>query len=312
MPRTHPPYPPEFKAEAVRLARSGASRSRRWRRTWASRPRRCALAAPGGRGQRQGPPGDLTTDEREELRRLRRENPRPRAGARDPEKSGGLLREGDLMSRYRFIHAERPSIRSTLLCRVLRVARSAYYAWARRGVSARAQADAASPRRSRRRTRGAARHMARRGSTPSCGRRAALRPQAGGPADARGGAGRLPPAAAGAHDRRRPGACARPEPGRARLRGAGSRPPLARRHHLSCRRRRAGATSRSCWTPTPAAWSAGRWPTTCAPSWPWTRSLWRSGPAGPPRASSTTPIAGASTRRRLPGGPRRAVTSSAR
>ena len=30
-----------------------------------------------------------------------------------------------------------------MLCRVLRVARSAYYAWARRGVSARAQADAA-------------------------------------------------------------------------------------------------------------------------------------------------------------------------
>ena len=29
-----------------------------------------------------------------------------------------------------------------MLCRVRRVARSAYYAWARRGVSARAQADA--------------------------------------------------------------------------------------------------------------------------------------------------------------------------
>ena len=47
------------------------------------------------------------------------------------------------MSRYRFIHAERATYPIVVLCRVLRVARSAYYAWARRGVSARAQADEA-------------------------------------------------------------------------------------------------------------------------------------------------------------------------
>lgn len=45
------------------------------------------------------------------------------------------------MSRYRFIHAERANYPITVLCRVLRVARSAYYTWARRGVSARATAD---------------------------------------------------------------------------------------------------------------------------------------------------------------------------
>ena len=45
------------------------------------------------------------------------------------------------MSRYRFIHAERATYPVGILCRVLQVARSAYYAWARRGVSARAQAD---------------------------------------------------------------------------------------------------------------------------------------------------------------------------
>lgn len=45
------------------------------------------------------------------------------------------------MSRYRFIHAERANYPITILCRVLAVARSAYYAWARRGVSARARAD---------------------------------------------------------------------------------------------------------------------------------------------------------------------------
>ena len=46
------------------------------------------------------------------------------------------------MSRYRFIHAEQAAYAVTLLCRVLRVARSASSAWARRGVSVRAQADA--------------------------------------------------------------------------------------------------------------------------------------------------------------------------
>jgi len=45
------------------------------------------------------------------------------------------------MSRYRFIRAERANYPVAILCRVLGVARSAYYAWARRGVSARAQAD---------------------------------------------------------------------------------------------------------------------------------------------------------------------------
>ena len=74
MPRTHRPYPPEFRAEAVRLAR-GSDKSipvlaadlgvspeelRHWLRQ---------ADADEGRGQ----PGDLTTDEREDLRRLRRE-----------------------------------------------------------------------------------------------------------------------------------------------------------------------------------------------------------------------------------------------
>ncbi len=74
MPRTHPPYPPEFKAEAVQLARSGAKSlpalaadlgvSSEALRHWLRQD-----DADAGRGQ----PGDLTTDEREELRRLRRE-----------------------------------------------------------------------------------------------------------------------------------------------------------------------------------------------------------------------------------------------
>lgn len=75
MPRTQRPYPPEFRGEAVRLARSseksipalaadlGVSTEalRHWLRQ---------TEAAAGRGQ----PAELTTDEREELRRLRREH----------------------------------------------------------------------------------------------------------------------------------------------------------------------------------------------------------------------------------------------
>jgi transposase len=68
-------HPAEFRAEAVRLARSGAKSlpalaadpgvSPEALRHW---PRQADAGA--GRGQ----PGDLTTDKRDELRRLRREN----------------------------------------------------------------------------------------------------------------------------------------------------------------------------------------------------------------------------------------------
>jgi putative transposase len=47
------------------------------------------------------------------------------------------------VSRYRFILAEQATYPITLLCRVLGVARSGYYAWLQRGNSARHQADLA-------------------------------------------------------------------------------------------------------------------------------------------------------------------------
>lgn len=73
MPRTRPPYPPEFKAEALKLARSSEKPLSELARdlgvstgtlhNWLKQQHIDA-------GMRDG----LTTDEREELRRLRKEN----------------------------------------------------------------------------------------------------------------------------------------------------------------------------------------------------------------------------------------------
>jgi transposase len=73
VPRTRPPYPPEFKAEAVKLARSSEKPLSELARdlgvsteTLRSSLKQQQIDA----GKRNG----VTTDEREELRRLRKEN----------------------------------------------------------------------------------------------------------------------------------------------------------------------------------------------------------------------------------------------
>ena len=75
MAKTHPPYPPAFRAEAVELARTSGKGipqlagdlgiSEQALRGWMKR-----ADSDAGRGSA----GELTTGEREELRRLRREN----------------------------------------------------------------------------------------------------------------------------------------------------------------------------------------------------------------------------------------------
>ena len=91
MPNPRPPYSPEFRAEAVRLYRTSGRGLKRISselgiapeslRRWANQESIDAGQAPG-----------LTTDEREELRRLRRENRVLRAredGAGQVEGTGG-------------------------------------------------------------------------------------------------------------------------------------------------------------------------------------------------------------------------------
>ena len=88
----------------------------------------------------RGPEGALTTAEREELRRLRRELKEVRMERDLLKKGDGLLRER-VEIRFRFMEAEKAIFPVTLMCRVLEVSRSGYYAWRKRERSARSQAD---------------------------------------------------------------------------------------------------------------------------------------------------------------------------
>jgi hypothetical protein len=87
-----------------------------------------------------GPPEALTTTEREELLRLRCESKRLLM-EREIKKSGDLLREGEHV-KFAFIAAEKVTYPVEMLCNVLEVSRSGYYAWAKRSTPKRAKADA--------------------------------------------------------------------------------------------------------------------------------------------------------------------------
>jgi transposase len=120
MGKTRPPYPPEFRAEAIRLVRSGGLTQSQVScdlgvstftlRNWL---RQTEIDA----GEREG----LTTDEREELRRLRKENRVLREEREILGEGSGFLRAGDRSPsmKYRLIDAEKPHHAVSRLARTL-------------------------------------------------------------------------------------------------------------------------------------------------------------------------------------------------
>ena len=74
MPRTRPPYPPEFRIEAVRMLRAGVRSPKQLALSWGVRSRGCVTGLrqdEADRGERQDV---LSSEERQRLRELEREN----------------------------------------------------------------------------------------------------------------------------------------------------------------------------------------------------------------------------------------------
>jgi putative transposase len=143
VPRSRPPYPDEFRLDAVRLVRSGGESvpkvakdlgiSDQTLRNWVRQ-------ADVDQGKAEG----LTSEEREELRQLRRDNRRLREEREILRKSRGLLRGRDraeVSELHRFISAEKANHRVSVLWRVLEVSRSGFYAFERRRPCQRATQD---------------------------------------------------------------------------------------------------------------------------------------------------------------------------
>jgi transposase InsO family protein len=88
-----------------------------------------------------GPAGALTSSEREELAALRRENKTLRMEREILKRAAAFLRQGERV-KFAFIEAEQVAFPVAVLCRVLEVSPSGYYASKKRRASARAQANA--------------------------------------------------------------------------------------------------------------------------------------------------------------------------
>jgi len=122
-PTSDPPYPAELEQGLVEVVRAG--RNPEELEPTAQSIRNWVRQADRDDGRRQD---GLTTEERQELHRLRR------------EKSRGLVRSGDRLDSpegFGFVTAHRATHPVTKLCRVLDVSASGYYARSTRPASAR-------------------------------------------------------------------------------------------------------------------------------------------------------------------------------
>jgi len=123
MPRTHPPYAPEYRRRIVELARAGRKLDELAREfePSANAIRKWVKQAALDEGLRSD---GLTTSEREETQPLAPREPHPARRARDPCKSRGLVRSGDrrdAAAAFAFVGANRAMHRIATMCRALEV-----------------------------------------------------------------------------------------------------------------------------------------------------------------------------------------------
>ena len=151
MGRSRPPYPPEFKEEAIRLVWASDAEwpvpkvardlgvSPETLRNWVFEE----LGAPVGDRRRRAR-GTHHRGERRAAEAAQRSKD-PKGGARDLKKSGMVLRQGGEPTPqviYAFIETEKANHRISRMCKTLKVSKSGFYSWRDRAPSARARADA--------------------------------------------------------------------------------------------------------------------------------------------------------------------------